>query len=273
MPPESSFITNHRGSMVVGLMKASSPISSPITMASHFDHSHHLQQSPQQQYAVTKCKEALRDHEEDVSALAYRGEKHKVVVLGSSGVGKTSLIYRHKFGEINVPFNATIGASFVTCDMDVKGEQSQLQIWDTAGQERFRSMVPMYMRNAAAAILVYDITNRASFEDIDRWYLELSRICGQAEPIIVLVGNKSDLDAKRQVMYGEGVTKALKMGARFYEASMYQENAIEQLLNDLVVDIRCTDDGEMSRAETVILGDDEEMKVDERRRLFGCCSI
>ncbi|CAJ0564031.1 unnamed protein product, partial [Mesorhabditis spiculigera] len=225
------------------------------------------------QYAVTKCREALRDHEDDVSAQSFRGEKHKVVVLGDSGVGKTSLIYRHKFGEINVPFNATIGASFVTCDMDVKGEQSQLQIWDTAGQERFRSMVPMYMRNAEAAILIYDITNRASFDDIDRWYLELSRICGPTEPIMVLVGNKADLEGRREVLYGHGVTKALKMGARFYEVSMYHPNAIEQLLNDLVVDIRGADDGECSRAETLVLEDDDEMKVIEQRKLFGCCNL
>lgn len=229
-------------------------------------------------YAVEKCREAVRDHENEITVEIFKGKKYKIVVLGSTGVGKTSLISRYKFGEIGAyAVNATIGASFVTCDLEINGDPVQMQVWDTAGQERFRSLIPMYMRNACAAIIVYDVCQRATFDDVDKWNLELSRLCGQEEPIIVLVGNKNDLDARREVAYGEGVTKALRLGARFYEVNMYQHKVIEEVLFDLASDIQGGESGEHTEfgTETVILEDDFEKKevITGKKQLFGCCSI
>ncbi|KIH66716.1 Ras family protein [Ancylostoma duodenale] len=179
-----------------------------------------MEACPKSIYAYQKVKSAIRDHEADVDvSVSIPKTRAKVVVVGSSGVGKTSVIYRHRFGDRSAPFTSTIGASFVECEVETSYENISLQIWDTAGQERFRCMVPMYMRNSVAAIIMYDITNRQSFEDVDKWSEELRKCCGIADPVVVLIGNKCDLFDKRRVSTAEGQAKALSLDARFYEIS------------------------------------------------------
>lgn len=116
----------------------------------------------------------------------------KVVILGMQGVGKTSIVHRYTTGSFSYSLASTIGASFCTKKLSVDGCKVRLQIWDTAGQERFRSMAPMYYRGANAAILVYDITNQSSFEDIQNWLHELSANMSP-ELVIQIVGSKADL--------------------------------------------------------------------------------
>lgn len=117
----------------------------------------------------------------------------KVVILGAQGVGKTSLVHRYTSGHFSaasVP--STIGASFLTKKLIIDGIKVRLQLWDTAGQERFRSMAPMYYRGANAAVVVYDITNPHSFEDVKTWIDELRQNV-QDDLIIHIVGSKLDL--------------------------------------------------------------------------------
>ncbi|KAK9762037.1 hypothetical protein K7432_012601 [Basidiobolus ranarum] len=99
----------------------------------------------------------------------------KVVILGSQGVGKTSLVVRYVQRTFSPNCPSTIGASFMTTKLAVDNCKVRLQIWDTAGQERFRSMAPMYYRGANAAIIVYDITSRKSFDEIETWVQELRK--------------------------------------------------------------------------------------------------
>ncbi|KAH7888038.1 P-loop containing nucleoside triphosphate hydrolase protein [Phlebopus sp. FC_14] len=123
----------------------------------------------------------------------------KIVVMGNTGVGKTSLLHRYtqnKFDPRNM--TSTTGAFFVTKKVYVDGLKVRLQLWDTAGQERFRSMAPMYYRGANAALLLYDITNAATFDDIRGWLAELKKNC-PPELIIYIVGSKADLHQHRQV--------------------------------------------------------------------------
>ncbi|CEL57367.1 Ras-like GTP-binding protein RYL2 OS=Yarrowia lipolytica (strain CLIB 122 / E 150) GN=RYL2 PE=3 SV=2 [Rhizoctonia solani AG-1 IB] len=120
----------------------------------------------------------------------------KVVIMGSAGVGKTSLVMRYvegRFGQTTT----TTGAFFYSKKATVDGTKVRLQIWDTAGQERFRSMAPMYYRGASAAILVYDITSASSFEDVKLWIDELKRNC-DPDLLIYIVGAKADLAAQGQ---------------------------------------------------------------------------
>ncbi|KAI0052604.1 ras-domain-containing protein [Auriscalpium vulgare] len=120
-------------------------------------------------------------------------------VASSTGVGKTSLLQRYtqnKFDPKNT--TSTTGAFFVTKKVVVNGMKVRLQLWDTAGQERFRSMAPMYYRGANAALLLYDITSQASFEDVRGWLEELKRNC-PTDLIIYIVGSKADLAYSRQV--------------------------------------------------------------------------
>ncbi|WAQ93331.1 hypothetical protein PtA15_18A391 [Puccinia triticina] len=126
----------------------------------------------------------------------------KVVILGMQGVGKTSIVHRYTTGSFSYSLTSTIGASFCTKKLSVDGCKVRLQIWDTAGQERFRSMAPMYYRGANAAILVYDITNKDSFHDIENWLAEL-RENMSGDLVIQVVGSKADLAPARRAG-GEG---------------------------------------------------------------------
>ncbi|KAF5333233.1 hypothetical protein D9611_002286 [Ephemerocybe angulata] len=128
-----------------------------------------------------------------------QGIDSKIVVMGNSGVGKTSLLQRYtqnKFDPKNT--TSTSGAFFVTKKVLVNNVKVRLQLWDTAGQERFRSMAPMYYRGANAALLLYDITNASSFEDVRGWLEELKKNCSP-DLLIYIVGSKADLTQHRQV--------------------------------------------------------------------------
>ena len=122
----------------------------------------------------------------------------KVVVVGSSGVGKTAVVRQLIDGKFNEEGQPTIGVEFKTYSLTADGDNIKLQIWDTAGQERFRSVSKAYFRNAVGAILVYDITNRASFEELNAWINDLNTLAAP-NASIVLIGNKSDLTDERQV--------------------------------------------------------------------------
>ncbi|TRM68456.1 P-loop containing nucleoside triphosphate hydrolase protein [Schizophyllum amplum] len=128
-----------------------------------------------------------------------QGIDSKIVIMGNSGVGKTSLLRRYtqnKFDPKNT--TSTSGAFFVTKKVTLHGLKVRLQLWDTAGQERFRSMAPMYYRGANAALLLYDITDASTFSDIRGWLEELHKNCSP-ELIIYIVGAKADLQHCRQV--------------------------------------------------------------------------
>ncbi|KAL9712740.1 hypothetical protein Ac2012v2_003977 [Leucoagaricus gongylophorus] len=128
-----------------------------------------------------------------------RGVDAKIVVMGSAGVGKSSLLCRYIQNQFD-PNNttSTSGALFVTKKVMVNGLKVRLQLWDTAGQERFRSMAPMYYRGANAALLLYDITNISTFDDVRSWLLELKKNCSP-DLLIYIVGAKADLHHHRSV--------------------------------------------------------------------------
>ncbi|KAL7420020.1 hypothetical protein Q5752_004984 [Cryptotrichosporon argae] len=131
------------------------------------------------------------------------GLEAKVVLLGSQGVGKTSLILRYTSRTFSpTPASATIGNSLYTRKLVHEGTRVKLQIWDTAGQERFRSMAPIYYRGAHVCVLVYDISDRRSFDDVKSWLDELGRTVPK-ETVIYVVGAKVDLGKQRAVELDE----------------------------------------------------------------------
>jgi len=152
----------------------------------------------------------------------------KVVVLGSQGVGKTSMITRYSSKMFSHHASPTIGASFFTCKVNLEDARIKLQVWDTAGQERFRSMAPMYYRNANAALLVFDLTQYNTFTEIKSWVTELQRNIDEAL-VLVLVGNKSDLMNQRTVDPEEGRKYATKIGASYHETSALHDEGVEQV--------------------------------------------
>lgn len=122
----------------------------------------------------------------------------KLVLLGESSVGKSSLVLRFVKGQFHEFQESTIGAAFLTQTVQIDDTTVKFEIWDTAGQERYHSLAPMYYRGAQAAIVVYDLSNKETFQKAQTWVKELQR---QASPsiVIALAGNKLDLAQKRQV--------------------------------------------------------------------------
>ncbi|WVR04647.1 hypothetical protein IAU60_001658 [Kwoniella sp. DSM 27419] len=142
---------------------------------------------------------SLRDDSASDLATDGDGLEAKVVLLGSQGVGKTSLILRYTTRVFSpTPAPATIGSSLHARKLVHDGVRVKLQIWDTAGQERFRSMAPIYYRGAHVCVLVYDIASQQSFDDVRSWLEELGRTVPK-ETVIFVVGAKLDLDHRRAV--------------------------------------------------------------------------
>ncbi|KAL4542280.1 hypothetical protein Ndes2526B_g09248 [Nannochloris sp. 'desiccata'] len=122
------------------------------------------------------------------------------------------------YDKFDTTYQATIGIDFLSKTMYLEDRTVRLQLWDTAGQERFRSLIPSYIRDSSVAVIVYDVTNRPSFLNIQRWVEEVRAERG-ADVIIVLVGNKTDLVDKRQVSIEEGDAKARELNVMFIETS------------------------------------------------------
>lgn len=142
----------------------------------------------------------------------------KLVLLGESSVGKSSLVLRFVKGQFHEFQESTIGAAFLTQTVQIDDTTVKFEIWDTAGQERYHSLAPMYYRGAQAAIVVYDISNKETFQKAQSWIKELQR---QASPniVIALAGNKLDLANKRAVSYEEAKAYADECSLLFMETS------------------------------------------------------
>ncbi|XP_039112743.1 ras-related protein Rab-5C [Hyaena hyaena] len=142
----------------------------------------------------------------------------KLVLLGESAVGKSSLVLRFVKGQFHEYQESTIGAAFLTQTVCLDDTTVKFEIWDTAGQERYHSLAPMYYRGAQAAIVVYDITNTDTFARAKNWVKELQR---QASPniVIALAGNKADLASKRAVEFQEAQAYAEDNSLLFMETS------------------------------------------------------
>lgn len=145
-------------------------------------------------------------------------KKFKLVFLGEQSVGKTSLITRFMYDSFDNTYQATIGIDFLSKTMYLEDRTVRLQLWDTAGQERFRSLIPSYIRDSSVAVVVYDITNLKTFENTRKWVDDVRGERGN-DVIIVLVGNKTDLNDKRQVTTAQGEEEAKKNNLMFIETS------------------------------------------------------
>ncbi|KAG5190344.1 Rab6, rab family GTPase [Tribonema minus] len=158
--------------------------------------------------------------------------KYKLVFLGDQSVGKTSIITRFMYDNFDKNYQATIGIDFLSKTMYLEDRTVRLQLWDTAGQERFRSLIPSYIRDSSVAVVVYDITNRASFLNSSEWIKDVRAERGN-EVVIMLVGNKTDLADRRQVSVEEGEDKAKKEGVMHIETSAKAGYNIKPLFRKL----------------------------------------
>ncbi|KAG6513516.1 ras-related protein RABA5c-like [Zingiber officinale] len=143
----------------------------------------------------------------------------KVVIVGDSAVGKSNLLSRYARNEFDPHSKATIGVEFQTQSMAIEGKEVKAQIWDTAGQDRFRAVTSAYYRGAFGALVVYDVSRRSTFDSVARWLDELNTYNSDSTVAKMLVGNKCDLSAIREVSIEEGKRFAETEGLFFMETS------------------------------------------------------
>ncbi|MCO5590962.1 hypothetical protein L7F22_044938 [Adiantum nelumboides] len=160
----------------------------------------------------------------------------KVVLIGDSGVGKSNLLSRFTRNEFHLESKSTIGVEFATRTIQVDGKTIKAQIWDTAGQERYRAITSAYYRGAVGALLIYDMTKQASYTHVEKWLKEL-RDHADANIVIMLVGNKSDLVHLRAVSTQEAETFAEKEGLSFVETSALNASNVEVAFQTILTEI------------------------------------
>lgn len=193
----------------------------------------------------------------------------KVVLLGDSGVGKSSIVLRFVADNFKTDAEATIGASYMGKILQINEKMIKFNIWDTAGQERYHSLAKMYYRDANAAIMVYDITKKGSFEGLKKWHKELAEF-GPKDIAIVVAGNKEDLVESEAVGPEEAQAFARSIGAIYKKTSAKTNYGVEQIFRELASKIFPDVDSSVpARRGTVTVNKNANEKAASTKK--GCC--
>jgi len=196
----------------------------------------------------------------------------KLIVVGSSGVGKSSLLMQFTDSVFEAKMETTVGVEFGVKILNIAGAKIKLQIWDTGGQESFRAITANYYRGAHGGLLVFDVSNRVSFMALDSW---LKEIYQYSDPCVtfILCGNKIDLDAQRSVDTEEAEEFAKQNGMLYVETSAKDATNVQGAFNSLCISIvEKVASGLLqttSRKSTIITPDDDIVTPVEKK---GCCT-
>jgi small GTP-binding protein len=187
----------------------------------------------------------------------------RTVTIGDSSVGKTSIVNQFIRRRFNPVEKNTIGALYDSYTETHEGQEIEVQIWDTAGQEQYRSLSPVYFRSASAALLVFDVANRTSFESLDDW-LKLFKKSSSENSLVFLVGNKIDLVKERKVTIEEARDWARKHGCSYFETSAQNADGISTLFSTLALTLG----GQESLQTSDVFIGPSNVSVPETK---GCC--
>ena len=188
----------------------------------------------------------------------------KIIFLGDQYVGKSSILNRFYQDKFEPDYQATIGLDFHSKNVEIKGTAIRLLLYDTAGQEKFKSLIPMYIRDANIIIVVYDITNKDSFIHTEHWVNETKDL-KRDDAIFVLVGNKIDLEDKRAVTSKEAENFANEKGFLFHEVSAKTGEEVQELFTSVIFP-------EMAKKYTIGDEDEEgknEQEIDNNKVVLG----
>ena len=174
--------------------------------------------------------------EEVVNPESKEDFKLKIVVVGDSGVGKTNLIKRFITNEFSENFKATIGVEFMSKTYKINKHLFKIEIWDTAGQERYKSITAVYYKGAKGGLIVYDTTDKNTFDNIDKWLTEIKDKTSK-DIKLMLIGNKIDLKDYRDVQNEEALEKAKTLGIPIMETSALDATNVKEAFYDLLKEI------------------------------------
>ena len=210
----------------------------------------------------------------------------KLLLIGNSSVGKSSLLFRFVENVWDDNFVPTIGVDFVIKKilifnkfllqklktLEVNGKKVKLQIWDTAGQERFKNITASYYRGGNGVLVVYDITDRDSFENLNSWLIEIEKNANK-NVYKLLIGNKCDLEDKRKVTYQEGKDFATSNGMQFIETSAKADTKVKEafeLLTQEIIKASITKDKGMEKKDKTVLLSSGGSDLNTKPK-GGCC--
>ena len=160
----------------------------------------------------------------------------KFIIIGDPSVGKSNILLKYVHNKFTNEYQSTIGVEFAAKNINIDGKIFRIQIWDTAGQENFRSLTRSYFKNSACAIITYDITNKESFDNVEEWINEIKNQSSK-DILLVLVGNKNDLENERDVSFDEGEQFAKNNNMIFYETSAKTGKNVNEIFENTVNNI------------------------------------
>jgi len=198
---------------------------------------------------------------------ANKTYQFKLVLLGDTSVGKSSIVIRFVKGQFSEYQESTIGAAFLTQTVPVQDCTVKFEIWDTAGQERYHSLAPMYYRGAAAAIVVYDITSQESFHRAKSWVKELQRQ-GSPDVVIALAGNKIDREEEREVAAADAKQYADDNSLYFIETSAKTNVNVRELF--LAIARQLPKENNNDANDNGFILDEDSYQPDVKKG--GCCN-
>ena len=199
----------------------------------------------------------------------------KIVLIGDSSVGKTNMLSRYISNEYDPNSQSTIGVELSTKTFTFDKDEVKVQIWDTAGQEKYRSITSSYYKGAQGCLLVYDITRKDTFDNIDKWFSELKSSTNN-EINAILVGNKCDLSDKREITIEEAQKKAKLFNVAFMETSALDGTNIEKAFYELVNNVYQNNKKTFNQEIKVMLGDKgveikQEQNNETKKKNNWCC--
>ena len=197
----------------------------------------------------------------------------KVILIGDSSVGKTNIMSKYLKNQFNENSKATVGVEFGAKIFKINNRNIKAQIWDTAGQEKYKAITGAYYKGSKGAFVVYDITRKETLYSVDKWINDL-KVSGDPKINILLIGNKSDLEDKREVFKEQGEEKAKSFGCAFLETSALSGDNIEQAFELMISDIIKKYGNETLEEEdlgNVEKGEEISLEQTDKNEKKGCC--
>ena len=203
---------------------------------------------------------------------------YKVIIIGDTGVGKSNILSRYVKDEFSSNSKSTVGVELGIKFLKIKNTKTKIQIWDTAGQERYRAITSSYFKGSNGCFIVYDITNEASFNNVENWYEQIQKETSKDIPIL-LVGNKCDLEDERKISIEKGKEKAQNLNCAFFETSALKKINIDKIFEELVNNIYEKTGGNKNDDDinVELVKDDKAVNLNEvkngenEKKKGGCC--